>query len=201
MGTHLNGKSNGRCPLTLDTDLSARAVETSTSSPQRSGTLTVETTRFGQLTVPGTQLITIPDGLLGFPTATRYVILHHDQDQGIPFRWLQSVEHPALAFVIVDPWILKPDYALELSDEVCESLQLSEEEGPLIFSIVTVPLEPAMMTANLQGPLVVNPASRLGQQVVLTNHPYTTRHLILSELAQIGDRDDVAAGSFHCSAV
>lgn len=143
----------------------------------------------------------IPAGLLGFPEATRYVILHHDQEQGIPFRWLQSVEHPALAFVIVDPWVLKPDYTLELSDEVCESLQLSEEEGPLIFAIVTVPLEPVMMTANLQGPLVVNPAARLGQQVVLANSLYTTRHLILSELAQIGDGDDVAAGSFHRSAV
>jgi len=152
-------------------------VETSTSSPQRSGTLTVETTRFGQLTVPGTQLITIPDGLLGFPTATRYVILHHDQDQGIPFRWLQSVEHPALAFVIVDPWILKPDYALELSDEVCESLQLSEEEGPLIFSIVTVPLEPAMMTANLQGPLVINPASTAWRKFLAGCHPERKRRV------------------------
>lgn len=176
-------------------------METPTRSPQRSGTLTFETTRFGQLTVPDTQTITIPNGLLGFPMATRYVILHHDQDQGIPFRWLQSVEQPALAFVIVDPWVLKPEYALELSDDVCESLQLSEEQPPLIFTIVTVPLEPTMMTANLQGPLVINPASRLGQQVVLTNSPYTTRHLILSELSQIGDGDDVAAGSFHRAAV
>ncbi|MBI3330018.1 MAG: flagellar assembly protein FliW [Nitrospinae bacterium] len=178
-------------------------METSTISFQRAGTLTVETTRFGELTIAEAQIIMVSGGLLGFPGFTRYVILNHDQEQGIPFRWLQSVEHPALAVVIIDPWVIKPDYTIELPDDVCESLHLSEEQPPLVFAIVTVPLEPVLMTANLQGPLVINPATRKAQQVVLTNSLYTTRHLILGELWQTGNGngDDVAASSFHHSAV
>ena len=32
------------------------------------------------------------------------------------------------------------------------------------------------MTANLQAPLVVNPASRIGKQVILTDERFSLRH-------------------------
>ena len=174
-------------------------METSNRSPQRAGPLTWETTRFGQLTVAEEQIITLAGGLLGFPGYTRYVIV--SQEEGVPFRWLQSVEHPALAFVIIDPWGFKPDYALELPAEVCASLQLSEDQPPLVFAIVTVPLDPSGITANLQGPLVINLVTRQGQQVVLTHSPYTTRHVILGDLWRARDGDNGASNGIHHSAV
>lgn len=137
---------------------------------------------------------------LTFPFMTGASI-HEASTQGIPFRWLQSVERPAMAFVIIDPWIFKPDYAIELPNEVCERLQLSPEQLPLVFAIVTVPLEPALMTANLQGPLVINLATRRAQQVVLANSPYTTRHVILGELWQTGDGEYGASSCSRRSAV
>jgi flagellar assembly factor FliW len=201
MGTYLCGKSNGCGSFTLDTGIGERTLETSANTPQQSEILTIDTTRFGHLTVPKARIITILGGMLGFPGYTRYVILDHDDDLTVPFRWLQSVENPALAFVIIDPWICMPDYAVELPDEVCESLQLSTTQPPLIFAVVTVPLDPTMMTANLQGPLVINFETRMAQQAVLTNSPYTTRHFILSRLLQTGDGVNVASRTAHCSAV
>jgi flagellar assembly factor FliW len=35
-------------------------------------------------------------------------MLDHDTDA--PFKWLQCVEEPQLAFVILDPAFFKPDY-------------------------------------------------------------------------------------------
>jgi flagellar assembly factor FliW len=161
----------------------------------------MDTTRFGQLTVPEAQIVTISGGLLGFPEYTRYVMLQHDRDEGMPFLWLQSLDHPALAFVMVDPWTFKPDYALELPDDVCARLDLSEEQPPAVFTIVTIPLEPALMTANLQGPIVMNLAQHRAQQVVLADSPYSTRHLILDELWQSGNASHVATSSANHSAV
>lgn len=146
-------------------------------------------------------MITIVDGLLGFPEYTRYVILNHNEDSDVPFRWLQSVENPALAFVIIDPWAFMADYAVELPDEICTGLGLSEEPSPLIFAIVTIPLEPALLTANLQGPLVINAMTRKAQQVVLVHSPYTTRHSMLAGLLGTGEDSHVASSVAHHSAV
>jgi flagellar assembly factor FliW len=147
------------------------------------------------------RIITVVGGLLGFPEYTRYIILNHDDDLAVPFRWLQSVENPALAFVIIDPWVFMADYAIELPEEVCASLDLSEAQPPLIFAIVTIPLEPSLMTANLQGPLVINAITRKAQQAVLVNSPYTTRHAILAGLLRMGEDRHVASRVAHHSAV
>jgi flagellar assembly factor FliW len=147
------------------------------------------------------RIITVVGGLLGFRDYTRYVILNHDDDSDVPFRWLQSVENPALAFVILDPWAFMVNYAIELPDEVCTSLSLSEAQPPLIFAIVTIPLEPSLMTANLQGPLVINATTRRAQQAVLANSPYTTQHSILAGLWRRGEDRHVASGVAHHSAV
>jgi flagellar assembly factor FliW len=194
MGTYLCGKSNSSGAFTLDVDLGERTLETAADSPPSAGTLTIETTRFGALTIAEERIITVIGGLLGFPEYTRYVILNHSDDSDTPFRWLQSMENPALAFVIVDPWVFMADYAVELPDEICTGLRLSEEPPPLIFAIVTIPLEPALMTANLQGPIVINVMTGKAQQVVLVNSPYTTRYAMLAGLLRTGEDRHVASG-------
>jgi flagellar assembly factor FliW len=201
MGTYIVGKSRSGSTFTLDTDLCQSTLDTSTRRHQQSEILTVETTRFGQLTVSREKIITVLGGLLGFPDETSYVILTHDDAAEVPFRWLQAVGNPALAFVIIDPWVFKPDYAIELPDEVCDSLRLSPMQPPLILTIVTVPLDPTMMTANLQGPLVINVETRQAQQAILINSPYTTQHAIFSALLRAGGRDDVAPSITHHSEV
>jgi flagellar assembly factor FliW len=193
MGTYLVGKSNSGGTFTLDAGLGQRILETTAPQPQSADSLTIKTTRFGLLAVSRGKIITVWGGLLGFPDDTQYVVLNHDDDVGGPFRWFQSVGNPALAFVIIDPWVFKPDYAIELPDEVCDSLRLSTVYAPMVFAIVTVPLDPTMMRANLQGPLVINAETRQAVQAVLTNSPYTTQHPIFSELLRNGGRDDIAS--------
>jgi len=193
MGTYLDGKSNSGSTFTLDAELGQRTLETTTHQSQSAATLTIETTRFGQLAISQEKIVTVSGGLFGFPNDTRYIILNHDDDVRAPFRWLQSVDNPALAFVIIDPWVFKSDYAIELPDEVCDSLKISMAQAPMVLAIITVPLDPTMMTANLQGPLVINVETRQAVQAILTNSPYTTQHAIFSELLRTGGRDDVAS--------
>jgi flagellar assembly factor FliW len=197
MGTYFCGKSNSSSTFTIDTDFAERTLAASAGSTQTSGTLTIETTRFGLLTISEEQIITVVGGLLGFPEYTRYIILNHDDDLDVPFWWLQSVENSALAFVITDPWICMANYTVELPDEICANLDLSEAQPPLILAIVTIPIEPSLLTANLQGPLVINSTTHRAQQAVLVDSPYTTRHSILAGLLRMGEDNHAASSVAH----
>ncbi len=68
----------------------------------------IETLRFGELEIADSDIITMDDGLLGFPEYHRYV-LASNPDQA-PFLWLQCVDEPDLAFVVVNPYLFFPGY-------------------------------------------------------------------------------------------
>ena len=73
------------------------------------------TTRFGELDVPPDRIITFPSGLIGFGALRGFALV--ENPGGGPFKWLQSVERPELAFVITDPKLFFPDYAVEVKEE------------------------------------------------------------------------------------
>lgn len=160
----------------------AWGVATSAPDPNAGGKLLrVPTVRFGTLEVEEDLILTLPDGLIGFEDSRRYVIVRHDENSA--FRWLQSLDAPAVALPIVEPGEFRPDYAPILSDADARALELTEETPKLVFVIVTVPAhDPRAMTANLLGPIVINGLTRRGKQVIVQNEEYTTRHAIMEEL-------------------
>ena len=145
--------------------------------------LCCQTTRFGEIEVDEDLVITLPNGIIGFEESRRYVVLHLQEKS--PFRWLQSLDDGSLAFPIIDPWDFKPDYAPTISDADADQLKLDRDSPKLVFAIVTIPRqEPRRVTANLLGPLVINPVTRLGKQVIVTNEQYTTKHSIMEEMSR-----------------
>lgn len=159
-----------------------------TANPTQT-TIHVETTRFGAIDVEKDLLIELPGGLIGFEDCTRFVVIH--QDENSPFRWLQSLDDGAVAFPIMDPWQFRPDYAPSISDADAAELGLTPEKPKLVFAIVTVPLNnPRGMTANLLSPVVINPLTRQGKQVIVLDECYTTRHNILEEMLRAAQNSD-----------
>lgn len=135
----------------------------------------IPTRRFGTLDIEEERVIYFPSGVIGFPNHKRYILLEHKK--GSPFLWLQSVDDEALAFVVSDPLLFKSDYEVRVGLEDRKGLELSEScNGLQTFVIVNItPGEPAEITANLLGPLFINPQRRLARQVVLYQYPYSTR--------------------------
>ena len=133
-------------------------------------TVTVPSSRFGDLVVPTDSIIELPGGLIGFSHAKRFVMIEHKP----PFSWLQSLEDPALAFVVVDGFEfgkqddLKPPYG----DKDCD---FKEEDEFAILVIVTVRPDPKLTTANLKAPLFVNLKNRKGVQIIIDDARYSTR--------------------------
>ncbi len=144
--------------------------------------LKVKTTRFGEIDVPDTDVIHLPLGLIGFPELKRYVLLDHDKES--PFKWFQSLEDGAIAFVLIDPLLFKPDYVAEVTDNELTELDVHAEEDLVISVIVTVPSNPQNMTANLKAPLIFNLKNRRGKQVILNTSQYNTRHNIMDEVRE-----------------
>jgi flagellar assembly factor FliW len=140
----------------------------------------VKTTRFGEIEVKTEDLIELPLGLIGFPELKRYVLLDHDKES--PFKWLQSLDDGAIAFVLINPLLFKPDYTVEVAEAEVQDLELKAEEDAVISVIITIPSNPQNMTANLKAPLVFNLGNRKGKQLVLGNSAYTTRHNIMEEV-------------------
>lgn len=136
----------------------------------------LEGTRFGDIEVDWEKIITIPEGILGFPNSKRYVLLDHSGDS--PFKWFQSVDEPELTFIIIDPLFFKPDYRIEISRNEIPTLQPFAPDDLSVMAIVTIKEGAKDITANLQGPLVINTKNRLAKQVVLVNTQHTTRHSI-----------------------
>jgi flagellar assembly factor FliW len=141
----------------------------------------VRTTRFGVVTIAEDRVITFPKGLLGFSRQTQFCLLEPGEDSC--FFWLQSLDEPSLAFVVTDPSLFVPEYAVPIRPEQMRELGLERLEDAQVFVIVNKVDQ--QMTGNLQGPLVINTLSRTGEQMVMAEKRWTTRHTLvqLSEAA------------------
>lgn len=149
-----------------------------------------KTVRFGEIEVDDKDVITFPDGLLGFPHCRRYAILGDEEIE--PLKWLQSLEESWLSFVIADPFIFAREYEFEVPPEVAESLGMKGPEDAMVYVILTIGEDIRDTTANLQAPLVISRRTRLGKQLILTNGSYPIRYPVLrrEEDADIGPQGE-----------
>ena len=135
----------------------------------------VRTTRFGVIQIAEDRVITFPKGLLGFPQAKRYCLLEPGDDAC--FFWLQSLDDPGLAFVVTDPALFVQDYSVPIRPEQMTEMSLTRLQDAQVFVIVNK--VESQLTGNLQGPLVINTLTREGEQMVLAEKRWTTRHPLM----------------------
>jgi flagellar assembly factor FliW len=133
----------------------------------------IVTTRFGPVRAEESELIRFPEGLVGFRSFTQYVHLPDPEVQGL--SWLQSATAAELAFGLVSPPASVGDYRVELRPGDRTALELDDERQALVYVILSRG-DGGGLTVNLQGPLVINLARRLGRQLVLTSSRYAVRY-------------------------
>ena len=141
----------------------------------------VITAKFGELEVDEDLVIHMTKPVLGFEELTKYIVIETDDFD--PFKWYQSVENPAVSFVIVNPLLFFPDYTIEVNPKEIEELRVASVEDIATYAIVTLPADYTKMTANLQGPILINNRTKLAKQLVLVNSRYKIRHRIFDAAA------------------
>ena len=110
--------------------------------------------------------IVLPLGLLGFERIKNFTLIADPEAE--PFLWLQVVDDPGLAFLVVSPLLVKPDYQPDISEMDVEFLGLTCPEDAIMFNIVTARLN-GVSTVNLKGPIVLNRRTLVGKQIIPTN--------------------------------
>ena len=85
-------------------------------------TLSIETGRFGTVQVDEERIIQFGEPILGFQDSTRFIILDHAEDS--PFKWLQSIDEPDLAFVVTNPKFFGVEYEFVLPESVATKLSI-----------------------------------------------------------------------------
>jgi flagellar assembly factor FliW len=142
----------------------------------------VTTHRFGpeeQIDVPDDAIFEISPGLNGFEHLRRFALIVDDDS---PVEWLQSIEEPALAFALLEPFMFYPDYGFELADRDCEELGLRQPQDAIVRCILTLHETAEQITANLLAPLVLNRHGRHGRQVVLQDSNLPLRFPVFEAL-------------------
>lgn len=136
-------------------------------------------TKLGTLEIKEEEIIQFPVGILGFGDLKQYVVVRKEDSM---FSFLQSVDEPDLAFVMIMPELVVDDYFVKLNPDEIDLLQIESPVDCCVFAIVTVPEDVAAMTVNLQAPIVINLKEKLGAQIVITDGRYNTRHNLLAEM-------------------
>ncbi|HKQ47458.1 MAG TPA: flagellar assembly protein FliW [Phycisphaerae bacterium] len=137
--------------------------------------MVIETSRFGGIEVDDQRFLNFPKGLLGFPDDREYALIQTGENSA--FYWMQAVHRPELAFVVCDPRMFVPDYRVVVKAEDLGHIGLTQTHGSQVFVIVNKYED--QLTANLQGPLILNIATRVGKQLVLADKRYSTRHPLM----------------------
>lgn len=132
----------------------------------------IQTTRFGELEIADSSVITFNKGIPGFEESKKYVLIPADDKGESPFFFLQSIDREEVNFFLVDPFSFFEEYDIKLKDQMVEKLELENPTDAIVLTTVTAKGEIKDATTNLKAPLVINNSKQLGMQIVLDNKDY-----------------------------
>lgn len=144
----------------------------------------VKTKSNGIVNVKDEQLVTFPEGLLGFEKYTKFALIDSEYE---PFIWLQSTEESNLAFLMIDPFLISSDYVADIDDNTLKSIEVESPEDIVIMTLVTIPKDGSGITANFLGPIVINKKNKKCLQVILNDNRWTTKFNIVEALRKKGE--------------
>jgi flagellar assembly factor FliW len=140
---------------------------------------TIDTLRFGKIDFDEAQIFSFPMGLLGFAQRKEFVIVDHEGTA--PFKWMQSLEDPMLAFVLSDPLLFYPQYQAQIHKNDLIAIDADKEENLVLSVIMTIPENTKDISANLCAPLIFNLENRKGMQFVLSDRRYPVKHFLFAQ--------------------
>lgn len=138
----------------------------------------VVTKLFGEIGIDGQKLIQFPEGIIGFEQLKRFLLIHDTEKADSRIIWLQSIDEPAFALPVIDPLFIKEDYNPVIEDELLNKIGEIKEDELFVLVILKVPSDITQMTVNLKAPVVINPNTRMGCQILAENEEYMIRYPI-----------------------
>ncbi|HOP06911.1 MAG TPA: flagellar assembly protein FliW [candidate division Zixibacteria bacterium] len=140
----------------------------------------IKSIKFGQLDIPEDKLIAMKRPILGFEHLTGFCLI--EREELSPFLWLHSTENEGVAFVVVNPAVFYPDYRIEVNPNEIAELEIDDVRAVETYVIVTLADRMENITANLQGPILINTENGFAKQLVLVNSRYEVKHSLVEAI-------------------
>ena len=122
------------------------------------------------------ETVTFPNGIPGFESCRHWVVLAAEGQT--PLRRLHAVDGAEASFLALDPRQVLEGYRCELSDVDLARIG-ADEKSPLLW-LALVSVEPSgAVSINLRAPIVINPKTMMGQQVLPQDCLYPLRHVLV----------------------
>lgn len=135
----------------------------------------------GEVEVAEDKIINFIQGPLAFEDYKKFFIIDPEEND-FPFKLLQSAEEESLGFILTDPFTFKPDYDIELNEDVLQELEIEKPEDILVFVFLVIPDKVEDISANLVAPIIINAEKRLAKQVILDGTDYETKYRIFQNV-------------------
>lgn len=135
----------------------------------------IQTKYFGEIEYETKDILSFREGLFGFEEEQQFLLLPF-ADSDATLLCLQSLTTASLAFVVMNPFSLKSDYAPILRAEELQALAVTQSEDLCYYVLCVVRQPVSESTVNLKCPLVINDESRVCMQVILEMPEYEMRH-------------------------
>lgn len=120
-------------------------------------------------------VITFPEGLLGFEEIHEYRLFHEDEEN-VLWSLTAANEDQIPSFIVMDPFTIFEEYNPHISPKDLEQLGNPQPEDLcfLVIAVIRTPLSDSVV--NLKAPIVINIATQFAKQVILEDVAYPLRY-------------------------
>jgi len=126
---------------------------------------------FGEIEIEEGKIIVMEKGMIGFPELQKFTLIFNTERENPKetIMWLQSMDDGDIAFPVIIPTIIEPNYLPDVNEELLSPLGDLTPDNTFILVTVTVPKEIEKLTCNLQAPIIINIDNNRGAQVIVDN--------------------------------
>lgn len=138
----------------------------------------IQTRLFGEVEIDVKKLINFKEGMIGFENLKQFMIIKDSEKEDSAVLWLQSIDETDIAFPVIDPLSVKADYNPTVEDELFKNIGEIEDGELLVLTTLTVPSDVEKMSINLKAPIIINPVTLKGCQIIVENDEYPVKFYI-----------------------
>lgn len=134
----------------------------------------LRTKYFGEIEYEPSESIQFPAGLFGFEEENDFLLLPFEGGEN-RMLCLQSTKTPSLAFTLLDPFYLCPQYTPVLQKSELQMFDVDTIEALCFYVLCAVKEPVSSSTVNLKCPVVINPTTGVARQIIMETDSYTMR--------------------------
>ena len=137
--------------------------------------LVYQSSKLGDVTYTSEDVIRFPQGIPGFENFREFLLVTREECD--PFIFLAALEHTDVALPLMP--LAPSTLSVRPSAAMLAPLAISGDDTIAYYAVASIGLNATQIIVNLRAPIVINPASMQGIQLLSPESPYELDHPLL----------------------